>query len=81
MHNPASVHETETHKLLWDFDIPTGHPIWARRLDIVTINKKKINCRTLNSAVPAVYRIKLKENEKKDKYLDLSRELRKLWKM
>ena len=30
-------------------------------------------------AVPADYRIKLKECEKKDKYIDLARELKKLW--
>ena len=30
-------------------------------------------------AVPADYRIKLKECEKKNKYLDLARELKKLW--
>ena len=32
-------------------------------------------------AVPADRRIKLKECEKKDKYLDLPRELKKLWNM
>ena len=32
-------------------------------------------------AVPAEYRIKLKENEKLDKYLDSTRELKNLWKM
>ena len=32
-------------------------------------------------AVPADHRIKLKECEKKDKYLDLARELKKLWNM
>ena len=37
------------------------------------------NCRTF--AVPADHRIKLKECEKKDKYLDLARELKKLWNM
>ena len=32
-------------------------------------------------AVPADHRIKLKKSEKKDKYLDLARELKKLWNM
>ena len=32
-------------------------------------------------AVPADHRIKLKECEMKDKYLDLARELKKLWNM
>ena len=35
----------------------------------------------MDFAVPADRRIKLKENEKKDKYLDLARELKKLWNM
>ena len=32
-------------------------------------------------AVPADHRIKLKKCEKKDKYLDFARELKKLWNM
>ena len=32
-----------------------------------------------NFAVPVDHRIKLKECEKKDKYRDLARELKKLW--
>ena len=35
----------------------------------------------MDLAVPADYRIKLKESEKKDKYLDLGRELKKVWNM
>ena len=35
----------------------------------------------MDFAVPAEHRIKLKECEKKDKYLDLARDLKKLWKM
>ena len=35
----------------------------------------------MDFAVPADPRIKLKECEKKDKYLDLARELKKLWNM
>ena len=34
-----------------------------------------------NFAVPADHRIKLKEYEKRDKYLELARELKKLWNM
>ena len=30
--------------------------------------------------VPADHRVKLKESEKKDKYLDFARELKTLWK-
>ena len=32
-------------------------------------------------AVPADHRVKLKESEKRDKYIDVTRELKKLWNM
>ena len=35
----------------------------------------------MNFAVPADHRVKLKESKKRDKYLDLTRELKKLWNM
>ena len=81
MHNPAPVIENDTHKLLWDFNIQTDHLISARRPDLITINKKKKRiCKIFDSAVPVDHRIKLKE--KKDKYLDLAREMKKkLWNM
>ena len=41
--------------------------------------KKKRICKIVDFAVPAYHRIKLKEFEKKDIYLDLARELKKLW--
>ena len=81
MHNPAPVLENNTHKLLWDFYIQTDHLISARRPDLIIINKKKRTCKIVDFAVPANHRIKLKECEKKDKYLDLARELKKLWNM
>ena len=81
MHNPAPVLENTTHKLLWDFNIQTDHLIPARRPDLIIINKKKRTCKIVDFAVPANQRIKLKECEKKDKYLDLARELKKLWNM
>ena len=89
IHNPASVLENDTHKLLWDFHIQTDHQISVRRPDLIIINKKKKKkekkkekkrkkrtCIIVDFAVPADYYIKLKESEKKDKYLDLARELK-----
>ena len=43
--------------------------------------QKKRICKIVDFAVPADHRITLKECEKKDKYLDLARELKKLWNM
>ncbi len=38
-------------------------------------------CKTVDFVVPADQRINLKECETKDKYLDLAREIKKLWNM
>ena len=81
MHNLAPVLENDSHKLLWDFNIKTDHLIRARRPDLIIINKRKRICKIVDFAVPADPRINLKESEKKDKYLDLARELKKLWNM
>ena len=37
------------------------------------------NCLIVDFAVPADHRVKLNENKKKNKYLNLTRELKKLW--
>ena len=82
MHNPAPVLENASHKLLWDFSRQTDHLIPARRPDLIIFNnKKKRVCKVVNFAVPADHKINLKESEKKGKYLDLARELKKLWNM
>ena len=81
MHNPAAFRENDTHKLLWDFDLQTDHLISARRPDFIVTNKKKRIFKIIDFAVPADQSIKLKECEKKDKYLDLARELKNLWNM
>ena len=75
MHNSAPVLENDMHKLLWDFDIQIDHLILARRSDLIIINKKKKRiCKIVDFAD---HRIKLKECEKKDKYLNLARKLKK----
>ena len=80
MHNPTPVLENDTHKLLWDFDKQTDHLISTRPYNNQQ-QKKKIY-KIVDFAVPADHRIKLKECEKRDKYLDLARELKKkLWNM
>ena len=81
MHNQASVPKNETNKLLWDFEIQTDHLILARQLDFVRIPPPKKNnerlCRKFGFVVPDDYKVKLKESKKKEKYLDLARELKK----
>ena len=81
MHNPAPVLENATHKLQWDFNIQTDNLIPVRRPDFIIINKIKRTFKIVDFAVPADHRLKLKGGEKKNKYLDLARELKKLWNM
>ena len=80
MHNPAPVLENYTHKLQWDFDVHMDNLISARKQDLIMINqKKKRICKIVDFVITADRKIKLKECEKKDEYLDLARELKKLW--
>ena len=58
----------------WDFEIQTDHLISVGQSDIIIINKKK----ELAELWTLLYRVKFKESKKKDKYLDLARELKKL---
>ena len=81
MHNPASLLEKD--RFLWDFNIQTDHWISTRRPDLAIKNKRKKKkkkmriCKIVDFAVPADNRIKLKECEKKDKYMELAGELKK----
>ena len=67
----------------WDAQTPLGveiqtdHLISARRPNLEIINKKKRTCRIMDFSLLADDRVKLKENEKKDKYLDFAQELKK----
>ena len=82
MYNPTSVLENDTHKHLCALGIQTDHLISARTLDLIIINKNKKskskkenlqNCRFCSLG----WTQKLKESEKKDKYLDFARDLKK----
>ena len=66
------------HKLLWDFEIQLDHLILTSRTDLVILSKKKKwTCWIVHLSLPVDYSVKLNENEKKDKYLDIARELKK----
>ena len=41
MHKPESILESETYKIVWDFDTLTDHRIPSRKPDLVLITKKK----------------------------------------
>ena len=75
---PKSVLENE---ILWDLEIWMEHAIFTRRLDLVLINKKKRIYHPVDFAILADSRVKIKASKKIDKYLDLARELKRLWNM
>ena len=75
MLSQAAVLENYTHKPLRDFDIQTDLKFSARKPDLIAITKNKRTCKIVDFTVPADQGIKLKESEKKDKNLDISREL------
>ena len=87
MQNSAGVLENDTRVHLWDCDIITDHLISVRRQDLIIITKKKKreNLQNCGFCYLADHTIKLKECEKKDKYLDFAKEsknpLNRRWQM
>ena len=58
-----------------------GLPNFGQKTRRNNYQQKKKPRKIVDFAIPADHKIKLKESEKKDKYLDLARELKKLWNM
>ena len=56
MHKPESVQENDTHKILWDFEVQTDHPILAKSPNKVLINKQKTICHQVDFSVPVDHR-------------------------
>ena len=63
---------------LWHID---GSPNLGQKTKPYNNLQKKRICKTVDSAVPADHRIKLKECKKEDKFIDLISELNNLWNM
>ena len=63
------------------FTVHSGHFITARRPDMIFIDKKNHECQIIDFDIPYDTRVDDKEVEKIEKYLDLARELKKVWNM
>ena len=64
-----SVLVNDTRKILWDFEKQTDYQIPTRRLDQEIINKKRKKkekkiCCIVDLAIPANYKMRIKESEK-----------------
>ena len=80
-HAPEGAVENEEINVLWDINIQCDNLIEARRPDLRVIDKKEQKGIMGDIAVPADVREEEKEKEKLEKYQDLKREIRRLWKL
>ena len=76
---PEGSVENEEIKVLWDINIQCDNLIEARRPHLVVIDKKEQKEIIIDISVPADVRVE--EKEKVEKYQDLKREIRRLWKL
>ena len=74
-HKSESNLEIEIYKILWDFEIQIDYLIRVRWTHLVIVKKKKSQ---LNIVLCCPSRPQ-HENQKRVNYLDLARELKKLW--
>ena len=77
MHESNYVQEKDAHKLFSDFEIKMNHQTPVRHIDMVSISNQKRICHQVNSTIQVINSIK-KRKEKKNKYKDLARELKRL---
>ena len=78
-HAPEGALGNEEIKVLWDVNIQCDNLIEARRPDLIVIDKKEQKGIITDIAVPADVRVE--EKEKVEKYQDLKKEIRRLWKL
>ena len=79
-HAPKGAVENEEIKVLWDINIQCDNLIETRLPGLIVIDKKEQKGIIIDIAVPADVRVEEKEKEKVEKYQDLKREIRRLWK-
>ena len=80
-HAPAGAVENEEIKVLWEINIQCDNLIEARQSDLIIIDKKVQTGIIIDVAVPADVRVEEKDKEKVEKYQDLKKEIRRLWKL
>ena len=51
-HQPDTVAENDSCKLLWDFNVRTDRVIQARRSDVILVDKEKNECKIKDFAIP-----------------------------
>ena len=77
LHNPQTVTENVSHKLIWDMNI-CYNIIGERKPDIVIVNEMGKTAIIIDVAIPADKRIIDEEKEKIENYQNLKREIQRL---
>ena len=80
-HAPEEAVENDKIKVLWDMNIQCDNLIEARQSDLIAIDKKEQKGIIIDITVPADVKVGGKEKEGVEKYQDLKREIRRLWKL
>ena len=80
-HVLEGVVENEEIKVPWHINIQCDNLIETRRPDLIVIDKKEQKGIIIDIAVPADVRVEEKEKGNVEKYQDLKKEIRRLWKM
>lgn len=78
-YTPPNVIDTDEIKLYWDRTVLTDRTVAHNRPDITLTLKKKKTTYLVDVAVPAPANVKMKYNEKIQKYLPLSQDIRNTW--
>ena len=73
--------ENDDVKLLWDVNIQCDNVIKAREPDLILVDKKDHKATIIDIAVPVDVNVEEKEMEKVEKYQELKREIKRLWKL
>ena len=80
-HVLEGVVENEEIKVPWHINIQCDNLIETRRPDLIVIDKKEQKGIIIDIAVPADVRVEEKEKGNVEKYQDLKKEIKRLWKM
>ena len=65
----------------WDRPVETTKPLLHNKPDVIIVDKKKKFWTLIDFAVPNDKNVLTKENEKKDNYEDLAKEIRRIHKV
>ena len=80
-HVPEGAVENGEVKLLWDFNIQCDNVMEARKPDIDVVDKKEHKGIIIDIALSADVRVAEKGKEQVEKYQEMKRKIRRLWKL